>query len=322
MGSTEMPDPIEMARAVGLAALAAAVAMAVAGWWGRRRQGKGSWVNAGWLVGIGAGYYLGCALMGLRPDWRMRGDMDRLLGLVMPAVILVEALAAVPRLPRWLVWALRLVVAALGTRVLLHGSVYLAGPGASAWTPIQAWSILGGIAAGEAAVWAVLTALARRGVGASLPIALAITIGVAAPTVMLSGYLSGGQSGLPLAAAVGGAAIVALVFPGLARSEAPIGLAVVGLASVLVLGRFFGELRTDHAILLLAAPLLAAVPELSGVRRLPVPAWGRGLVRVLLVGLVAGGVLADAARRFNASDRPAAAGSGEPSLEDYMSPGQ
>ncbi len=315
-----MPDPIEMATAMGLAMLAAAVAVAAAAWWDRRRQGGRPWVDVGWIVGIGAGYYLGSALMGIRPEWRMRTDMDRLLGLVMPAVILVEGLGAVPRVPRWLIWALRMSVAALGARVLLHGSVYLAGPAASAWTPIQAWSILGGIAAAEAAVWAVLAALARREAGAPLPIALAITIGAAGLTVMLSGYLSGGQSGLPLAATLAGGAIVALIRPGRARSEAPIGLAVVGLASVLVLGRFFGELRADHAILLLAAPLLAAVPDLPRVRRLP--GWGRGTLRVLLVGLVAGGVLADAARRFIASDRPSAApGVGEPSLEDYMTPG-
>ena len=37
---------------------------------------------------------------------------------------------------------------------------------------------------------------------------------------------------------------------------------MVGLFSLLVIGHFFGELTTAHAILLLFAPLLGWLPEL------------------------------------------------------------
>ena len=64
----------------------------------------------------------------------------------------------------------------------------------------------------------------------------------AALAVMLSGYASGGQVGLPLAAAILGAAAAAMVLPRTLKVAGPPGVAVVGLFSLLVIGRFFGEL--------------------------------------------------------------------------------
>jgi hypothetical protein len=316
-----MPDPIVMSQATGLAMLTSALILAIFAWWGRRRPAGFSWADAGWAIGIGAGYYLGCWMLEIRPQWPIREDLDRLLGLVIPAVVLVEFLGAIPRLPRWLIWVLRMAVAALGGRVLLHGSMYLAGPGSSAWSASQAWLILGSIAAAEALVWVLMVLLTQRSAGASLPIALAIDLGCASMAIMLSAYLSGGQAGLPLSAAVLGASLMALVLPNASRSTAPIGIAVVGIASLLVIGRFFGELRNEHAILLLVAPLLAWLPELPRLRRLP--PWSRGLLRAIFVGLVVSGVFADAARRFIGNTGPTVVpGSNEPSIEDYMNPGQ
>ena len=57
----------------------------------------------------------------------------------------------------------------------------------------------------------------------------------------------------------------------------PLGVAVVGLYSLLVIGRFFGELSSTHAIVLFASPLLAWLPELPGLRCLP--QWARNLAR-------------------------------------------
>lgn len=306
-----MPDPIVMAQAVAVALVAAALVLAARS------------PDARWVVGLGIGYYLGCWMLEIRPRWPVREDLDRLLVLVVPAVLLVELLGAIPRLPRWLIWTLRIAVAGLGARVLLHGSMYLtgpAGPESSAWTATQTWLILGAIAAAETAVWVLLAALAWRSPGASLPMALAIAIGGASVTVMLSAYVAGGQAGLPLSAAILGGSLVALVMPDASRSVAPIGVAVVGLSSLLVIGCFFGELRTDHAVLLGVAPLFAWLPELPRLRRLR--PWTRGVLRVLLVALVVSGVVADAARRFIGKTGPAAApGANEPSLEDYMNLG-
>jgi hypothetical protein len=318
-----MPDPILFARAMGLAFLITALVLGICAWWGRRRATPSPWIDAGWVLGVGAGSYLGCWLLGTWPHWPPREDLDRFLVLVIPAVLAVELLAAFPKVPHWLTWALRAAVVVCGARVLLHGSSYLAdlaGPGTRAWSPALSWLILGALAAAEAMVWVLLVLLDRRAPGIATVAGLALTVGGSALTIMLSGYATGGQAGLPLSAALLGGSAVALVLPGAARQTAPIGVAVVGLFSLLVIGRFFGELRTDHALLLFAAPLLAWLPELPRLRQLP--PRGRGLARVLLVGVLVAAVLGDAARRFAAESGPTAPGSKEPSIEDYMDYGR
>ncbi len=278
------------------------------------------WIDAGWAVGLGVGFYLGCWVLGIRPHWPPAEDLDRLLSIVIPATIGIELLSAFPRVPRWLTWVLRVAIAACLARVLLHGSIYLTSPadaGAQTWPPALAWMVLGALALGQAVSWALLVLLARRSPGVSLTIGLAIVIGGSAITIMLSGYATGGQAGLPLSAAILGALAVAMIptSPARSRLTAAIGVAIVGLASLLIIGRFFGELRTEHAVLLFVAPLLAWVPELSRLRRMP--AWVRGLTRVLLVTVLVSAVLGDAARRFAAPSAPSAPGSDETSAEDF-----
>ena len=253
-----------------------------------------------------------------------REDLDRLLALVLPAVMVVELAAAVPKAPRWLVWPLRAAIVASGGAVLLYGSSYLtdiAGPGTREWPPGQALLILGGLAAVEGTVWVLLAMLAGRAPGLSHAICLSGTGAAAAVTVMLSGYATGGQVGLPLAAALLGAAIAALVLPRSPRVTGPIGVAIVALFSLLVIGRFFGQLTSAHAILLFGAPLLGWLPELPWLRRLP--PWTRGLARIILVGALAAVVVADAQRKFvENSQAPSSSEPNEPSMQDYMNFGR
>ncbi len=288
--------------------------------WRHRRSDDPIWSDIGWVVGLGAGFYAGCWVLEVRPRWPLTEDLDRLLMIVVPAVLAVELLAVFPRVPRWLTWVLRLAVAGCVARVLLHGSIYLAAPadaGALTWPPALAWLILGLLATAQAVSWALLVLLAHRSPGVSLTIGLAIAIGGSAITIMLSGYATGGQAGLPMSAAILGASAVAMIptSPARSRLTAPIGVALVGLSSLLIIGRFFGDLRTDHAVLLFVAPLLAWVPELPGLRRMP--AWARGLTRVLLVAVLVSAVLGDAARRFAASSAPSHSGSDASSAEDF-----
>lgn len=319
-----MPDPTVMSEATGLALLMAALGVGALAWWAGHRQEGTHLADIGWVIGLGLGYYLGAWILEIRPRWPIREDLDRLLGLMIPAALLFELLAASPRRPGWLIWVLRTIIVVFGARVLLHGSVYVAGtvgPDSPAWTTSQELLILGAIALAELAIWIALLRLSRRGAGASLPIALAVAIGAASVTIMLSAYLAGGEAGLPLSAALLGGSLAAIALPRAARSEAPIGVAVIGLASLLVIGRFFGELRTDHAVLLAAAPLLAWIPELPRLNRLP--ARGRAGLRVLLVALAVSGVLADAARRFiGHSEAPGASSAAQPSLDEYMESGR
>jgi hypothetical protein len=317
-----MPDPLVIATATGVAAGIAAVLLLVCGW--PRRKAQAVWFDAGWLLGVGAGFFAGCWALGNRPHWPPREDQDRFLAMVLPAVLVVELLAAIRHVPRSLVLPLRSAVAASCAGILLYGSSYLAdvgGPGTQEWSPLQAWLILGGLALTLAGEWACLGSLARRVPGLSHAVCLAGTSAGAALTVMLSGYATGGQIGLPLAAAVLGAATAVLLLPRAARKTGPIGVAVVGLFSLLVIGHFFGELTAAHGILLFCAPLLGWLPELPYVRRMAV--WARGLARVILVGLAVTGVVVHAQQKFTeATNGSADSEQPEPTIQDYGDPGQ
>jgi hypothetical protein len=317
-----VPDPVVILKALGMAAASAAAILGVFGWRGRTRQS--AWINAGWDLSVAVGLYLGCWFLGIWPHWPPREDLDRLLVVVIPVTLGVELLSAFPKLPRWLIWASRLVIVAGGARILLHGSGYitdLTGPATSEWSSAQIRLIFPGLAAIEAAVWVCLTLLVRRAPGLSVPLSLAIVIAGSAVTIMLSGYATGGQVGLPLAAAVVGSTVAAALSPRSAPKTAQLGVPIVGLFSLLVIGRFFGQLTTVHAILLVLAPLLGWLPELVFPRRLP--SWARGLMRLVLVGALVSAVLVHAQLKFARDfQSPSGPGSKEPSIEDYMNFGK
>ena len=133
---------------------------------------------------------------------------------------------------------------------------------------------------------------------------------------MLSGYMTAGMLGLPMAAALAGSTLAAW---GTGRPTATAGLVALGsvlLFSLLVAGRFFGELTTQQACLL-ARPLAAWLPELGAVQlSRPVRDW----LRVAAVVLVIGEVVAGAGRKFAAAG--AAPTGSESNLEDYYNYGK
>jgi hypothetical protein len=234
---------------------------------------------------------------------------------------------------RWLAWLSRLVVAVGAAGVLLHNSVYLtdlAGPGTREWTPTQSWLILGGLAAALLGVWAALASLVRRMSphpaldpsereqrlgGRSVALAVAVACAGAAVTVMLSGYASGGQIGLPLAAALTGTLIASLALLVSPDVEGVVGLGVVGLFALLVIGRFFGTLTDGNAALLFFGLLLCWLPEGQYVRRVGLRL--RGVLRVVLVAVPVLVALTLAHQKFASDSSRTGPGSGEPSLQDY-----
>jgi hypothetical protein len=317
-----MPDPVLILTAQGVAAVVSALVSIACGWpW---RGDRRSWIDAGWVVGIGAGFFTGCWVLGIRPHWPPREDLDRVLVWILPAIMVIELVALFPKVPRWLAWSIRLVAIASAARLLLQGSSYitdLAGPGTSEWSPGQTWSILGCLAALLAVVWIGLSVLERRAPGSSVPVSLAVASAASAVTVMLSGYATGGQIGLPLAAALVGATAAGLVLPQARGAAKPVGVAIVLLFSLLVIGRFFGELTSTHAVLLLCSPLLGWLLELPYLSRLP--GWARGLGRVFLVSALAVVVLVQAQGAFNRNMQPpSGASSHEPTIDDYLNYGK
>jgi hypothetical protein len=170
------------------------------------------------------------------------------------------------------------------------------------------------MAAALAGTWAALSFLTPP--GRAVPLAVALACAGTGVTIMLSGYATGGQMGLPLAAAVAGATIASLALSGRPGLQGVLGLGVVGLFALLVVGRFFGELTTGNAALLFFAPLLCWLPELPYVRRLR--PWSRSGLRVLCTALPVILVLALAQQKFAADSTKTSPGSKEPSLQDYM----
>lgn len=315
-----MPDPLLIVKASTAAAGLAALVWLLLGGVVLRRRPEGA--AAGGALGIGAAFLVGAWLLGLAPRFPPREDGDRFLLVLLPAAVCAELAAAVlRRRAAWLAWLPRLVVAGGAARVLLHDSIYLtdsAGAGTRLWSPAETGLILGALAAGLAAAWALLDRPAAR----TTLLTLAATTAAAGVVVMLSGYASGGQLGFPLAAALAAVAAVSAAVGKPPDLRSTLGVGLVGLFALLVAGRFFGNLTTSNALILFCAPLLSLLAELAPATRLG--ARGRGIARALLAVVPLALVMTVAVQKFNVdSRRPATtAAPNTPSLEDYLNFGK
>ncbi|MDG3002470.1 hypothetical protein [Paludisphaera mucosa] len=307
-----MPDPILMLEALAAALFASALVVAAGRLAGRR------WAGVVQAAALALGAYLGLAVLGVTPRWPLREDQDRFLGLVLPAVLLVEAVGGWARIPGRAKLAIRLVASLAVAPVLLYGSSYLTdlgGPGTADWPPAQRYAILGGLGLTLFGVWSGLAWTSRRSASAlRAPLALATAIGGASLAVMLSGYASGGMNGVPLAGAVAGASIAAALLKGDDRDALP-GVGAVALFSLLLVGYAFGELRPDVATALFLAPMLAAAPEAPPLARSR--PWMRTAFALALVGLAAALAVGLTIHRFQAKAAETRPNDGGPTADDY-----
>jgi hypothetical protein len=251
------------------------------------------------------------------PHWPPKDDQARFLYLLLPVVLATEILAALPKFPPWIAWLLRGVIVTGAARLLLHNTFYLidSNPDVPPWPAPTMVMILGGLGAALLTVWSTLALLTYRTGDGFAPLALSAACAGSAATMMMSGYLTAGQIGLPIAAGLAGSALVWLVIPQPRNLSGLVGIGIVCLFSLLILGRFFGKLTTPHAIVLFAAPLLCWLPELPGVRGL----WPsmRGVLRVLLVVIPVALVAAQAKLTFDEESKKTSR-PGEPTQDDYM----
>lgn len=318
-----MPDPTLIFEALALAAGIVAAAVLLTRWPWRKPAATRTAINA--LLGVLLGVYLGCWWLGLMPHWPPREDQDRFLLLLLPAVALIEIIGTLDDRLRWVLWLPRLLIAAGAARLLLHGSVYIAGgadPETGAWTPTETWLILGGSGTALAATWFLLSILVRRTQPQSVLLAAALACGAASITVMLSGYATGGQIGLPLAAALTGAALASLGLANPPLIQGLLSLGVIGLFGLVIIGRFFGQLTTPNAVLLFGAPLFCWTAGLAPHRKLG-PRW-QSVLRLCLTAAPAGLALLLALQKFESEPAPAAPSTGvpQPTIEDYMNFGK
>jgi hypothetical protein len=312
-----MPDPLLILQAMGIAAIAAMVVVLLAGLPWRATHPLPA--RCGAVLGMALGLFAGCWWLGLSPRWPPREDLDRFLLVLIPAAAVAEWIAAVAVRPAWLGCAVRGLVAAGAGRVLLHGSIYLedlAGPGSRQWSVGESWTTLSVLGVMLAVVWIGLACLTRRTADRSTAMALALANVGAAVAVMLSGYATGGQPALPLASALVGVSLATLRLSNGPMLSGAIGLGVVGLFGVLAMGRYFAELQSIPAVLLLLAPLCCWIPELPYLRRLGPKL--RGSLRICLTALPVAVACWLAYQGFAARSAPAAPAPGSPSIQDYM----
>ncbi len=304
-----MPDPFLYLRATGAAAIVSAIvalAMLRRGADGDRRANVASALAISF--GLIAGYYV----LSLHLTWPPANGLDRFLTWILPAVVAIELVASIPRVPTWATWLLRYCLAALLPRVLLHGSVYLSGSDYG-WERSQAFWVLAISSGLLLIVWGFLTQLSRRSPGVSVPISLCLAIQCAGVTIMMAGYLKGGSTAFPLLTVIGVTIGVAAFRRRRASADsvdgrdkvalpAIIGIAVVGLFGLLFIGRFFGEISTATALTILFAPLLGWVTELSWLRnRNP---WTVGMLRIVIVAVPLLIILLQAKRDFDREMAP------------------
>ena len=172
-----MPDPLLWGKAFALAALVSAALTFLARWIVRTPADDGESRLSGPIViaAIGAGFAAGCWLLRLPTSWKPTGALDRFLVIVFPATVAAEFIAAGSLLSRRLAWLPRIVLAGATGRLLLHGSVYLAGPHRE-WTGPETTAVLAGSAAALTATWWLLTAMQQRRPDAAVPLSLSMTL--------------------------------------------------------------------------------------------------------------------------------------------------
>jgi hypothetical protein len=319
-----MPDPILILEALALAAGSAAAAVLLTRWPWRIIPPSRTAISA--LAGVLLGIFLGCWWLGLLPNWPPREDQDRLLLLLLPAVAVVEGAGAFAVQRQWPIWVLRLLIAALAARLLLHGSVYVSDAmdsESTKWTATQSWLILTSLGAALAFSWLWLSRLLQKSHGLSIPLAVASACGAASIAVMLSGYATGGQIGLPVAAALAGAAAASFGLTNRPLVYGLLGVGLAGLFGLVIIGRFFGQLATVNAVLLFTAPLLCGTSEMPVFRRLK-PRL-RGIARIGLTAVPAGIALFLAYQQFQHNSVPTPTVDSnvpQPTIEDYMNFGK
>lgn len=293
-----MPDFGLYFLALAAAAGASALVVVLVSWLSSAGRIPASF---GGVLACAVGLAIGYSVLHLRVRWPPANGLDRFLTILLPAVVVIEGIAAWERVPRWLAWLLRLALIAAGGRILLHGSIYL-GPQTLSWKPSETAAALTVGSALVAGLWAGLVRLSKSAPATSLVTALSLTLLAAGLTIMLAGYVTGGAATIPPAAALMGIAAISGFVKPKPDLQAAIGIGVVSLAGLLFLGRFFGGLTSATCLVILLAPLLTWLVEFRLLR--PNKNWLVEPLRVAFVVIPLIAVVVIAKRKFDRDTRP------------------
>jgi len=310
-----MPDPFVMMLALaGAAALSAIVVLS-----GHRLSRQD--LAATGAVAVGLGFVTGAWILGVRPTFPPREDLDRLFFVLLPIAMGAEVGSVLLTRWRWAGWALRACVALMAGRVILDGTIYItdvAGAGTREWSPSIETLVLGGLALGLLIAWRLLIGKNESDASRWTGFVLLLTVGASGLVIMLSGYATAGQLSFPLAGSLAGGLFLVRTreLPGL------LSIGLVGLFALLMLGRFFGNLTTLNALLLFAAPMATSLLHRAIATKLG--SWQRGSLQLALgiVPLVIAVVLAQQKFVRDASVTTSTGETKESSVDDYMSFGK
>lgn len=316
-----MPDMLLMAKGSAAAACVAAVIFLLFSWPWRIVSPKLRTIGS--VLGAGTGFFVGWWILGVRPEWPPTEESHRFLLILIPAIVLVELAAPfAEKLPRGR-RLLRFLIACGLTPLLLHKTIYLVDIGTAGtrlWPPPNAAIILSAIALAIIAGWTSLIFLARRSESATVPLSVSFACLGAGLTIMLSGYASGGQLGLPLATAVGGVVVASWLLTRPVDLTGLLGFAIIGHTAVILSGYFFADLTLTNALFLVLGPQLGWIAELPGIRR--AHAAIRAALRLIPAIIFTVVALFLAQQKFVENSAAPSADPTLPSIDDYSNFGK
>lgn len=233
----------------------------------------------GWTLGIALGCAAGMlALFGF-PPWKPVLAQHWILIGVLPAVLLVGLLNAVPKLP-WIVhWLVRLGVVSATAYILMQSQI-------GRWSSAERFGWLGAIAGVMLLSWVLLHLFARRTMGQPkiegmpgtrlLVFALGLTAGVVGAATIASGSVTGGQLTASFAVAVCGAWLATLSIKNHPISPSGLvdGVFPVGYALLVYSWYYAWQMEHDWAPHVVAglfaiAPIGVWITAAPGVKSLP-----------------------------------------------------
>ena len=296
-----MPDPLLYLKAMIAASIVSSITMLTMV--KLRRSASQTWLNSAAVLAIGLGLTVGYSVLSFRWIWPPANGLDRFLTLVIPAVLTIELIAGFQQIPTWTAWLLRIILAGTIPRILLHGSVYLNSDitDSAAW---QLGTVLALCVTLAVGLWWLLSWLSVRSPHISISITVSLATQGAGLAIMLSGYIKGGAAAFPLVATVITTTIMSQLLTWHTREPtrwasptASLGIGLVSLCSLLLIGCFFGRLSTSSALVILLAPLLCWLTELSPLRQLN--PWLVGSIQIAVVTIPLLGVLAVEKQQFD-----------------------
>jgi hypothetical protein len=240
----------------------------------------------GWAVATADGFWVGYfLLLGRKGPLPVPPiEASHWLGVVLlPALVLIEAVALIERVPRWLAWAQRLLT--LAAVPVLISPAFLQGRSPTAKEGAELVVIIVIVLS----VRALLGLLAARTDARAPWWPLLIAAGGAGVLILSSGSVTTGQSALTLAAAMLGVRIASVFIKGPMPLQAGLGVGLAMLAGLLLTGYWYAEVKLTHGVLILLIPLAGWVALAPKVRDRP--RWQAALVAAVLAAIVAGAVV-------------------------------